>query len=252
MLQEDLAAARGEVQEDAGPEDDDSDASSQDSYFGLGAATPKPGKGPGRRSFSSPPATDVPAPSPKHENGREKDKDKDQDKEKDKEKGTGDKGDRRRQKQPASVLASAHASLQGLEQASPMALWKSAIKDSDLQSRLKKGGAAIGEVQQFQAALPEDSPKREDCAKVLGSLAAAIDSAPLCQEVFGKLRGKKAMEALADPSFHAELSRVLKLSTIDIDTVHGIIMHIGSKLIQAWPCQSVSFWFGFCCLFQLG
>ena len=246
-LQAELAAARGVKAEDSEDEDSDKDdgCSSASSVFGLDKTSAAPTND-GRKSVTQPTqprtrpdskttvtsepeqgtgteATGLESKPPRSRRGslpgaKTKEKDKAQES-KDKE----------------NPLAAAHSALQLLQQISPASQWQGKIKEQDLQSRLKKAGAAIGDVQRFQGTLPEGSQKeQEDCERLLSGLGDLVAAAPLCRDVFCKLKAKEqVMKSLQDSLFQDELLKVFALDTLDMETTSSILSAIAQKVIEA-------------------
>lgn len=132
-------------------------------------------------------------------------------------------------------LAAAHSALQLLQQISPASQWQGKVREQDLQSRLKKAGTAIGDVQRFQGTLPEDSQKeKEDCERLLSGLGGLVAAAPLCRDVFCKLKAKEqVMKSLQDSLFQDELLKVFALDTLDMETTSSILSAIAQKVVEA-------------------
>ena len=236
--QEELKAALGQAEEESvADKSDDDDASSVSSFFGLD----KSGGGDSRRrsrgsgveaeGAATPSVAGSPRRSPRRtRQGPERDR---QDKSQPAPKGRPRQGNGNRSK--PTPLASAQQALQSLEQASPPALWQGKMKDQELQARLKKAGTAIGELQQFQSTLLEDSPQRLDCERTLEGLSTIVAAAPLCRDVFAKLKSKgpSSLEVLQEAVFKEEVQKLFKLESLDTETASGIVVAMGQKLIEA-------------------
>ena len=121
---------------------------------------------------------------------------------------------------------------------------------------MKKAGNAIGELQKFQSTLLEDSPIRLDCERTLEGLSAIVAAAPLCGDVFGKLKslgkGSSSLEVFEEAVFKEELQKLFKLGSLDTKTASGIVVALGQKLIEAgmaglyrWPSKKT-----FACLIE--
>ena len=96
-------------------------------------------------------------------------------------------------------------------------------------------GTAIGELQQFQSTLLEDSPQRLDCERILEGLSTIVAAAPLCRDVFAKLKSKgpSSLGVLQEPVFKEEVQKLFKLESLDTETASGIVVAMGQKLIEA-------------------
>ena len=245
-MQAELAAATGVKAEESADEESDKDdgSSSESSVFGLDkSSAPPPAQKkaatvatPGSRRRSQSHRSESPENAdPDPADGLDKPK---PERPAPKSRLQKEMGQQSRRKsgegQNQNPIATAHSTLQLLQQISPASLWQGKIKEQDLQSRLKKGGAAIGDVQRFQGTLPEDSPQKADCERLLSGLGDLIEAGPLCRDVFCKLKAKQqVMQSLQDALFQADLMKVFALDTLDMETASAILSAIAQKVVEA-------------------
>ncbi len=235
-LQAELAAACGVKEESEDEESDQDDGSSSaSSVFGLDKTSSAPTSR--RRAVAATPpmsrprseAKEAAAPGP----GQGNDTEKSERATMKPRRGSG-AGDTKRGKEKESPLATAQSALQLLQQISPASQWQGKVKEQDLQSRLKKAGTAIGDVQRFQGTLPADSPQKADCERLLSGLGGLVEAAPLCRDVFCKLKAKQqVMQSLQDPLFQSDLLKVFALDTLDMETASAILSAIAQKVVEA-------------------
>ena len=140
------------------------------------------------------------------------------------------------------VMAAAQAALQGIQQASPSAVWKGAFREQEVNARVKKAAQSITELDQFQGTLGAEGEAislREDVRRLSGQLSDYIDAVPSLRETVSKLRGKKALEMLQDAESHSEIEKTLKCPGMDADTLSSMILFIGQKVVEA---RGLSVW----------
>lgn len=132
-----------------------------------------------------------------------------------------------------SSLAAGQVALQHLQQVTPPGLGKGNFRDNEVNGRLKKAAAAITDLERHGATLAAGSKEKKESEQMVELISSKVDSLPVVVESFSKLRGKKVLEFLNTPGFHADLQCALSSDGMDGDTLSSIIKFIGEKLIEA-------------------
>lgn len=134
----------------------------------------------------------------------------------------------------SKVLQTAEQNLKAVQQITPFTIWKNSFRENEIQSRLKKAGQSITDVEKFQATLADDNSQREDCGRILKKISDTVDGIGIFQGIIAKLKSKKVMEELRDATFHTALANALNSGdfSVDPDTQSAIIAFIGQKVVE--------------------
>ena len=123
-----------------------------------------------------------------------------------------------------------------LQQVDVGSIWKG-FREADINGRLKKMYEVLEPLEKAMLALVEDSPAHADASRAVSAAQALMHSVPQTQEVIGKLKAAKLsmVGLLKDELFCTELNAVLKSPGMDPELLANILSHMATKVTQeAW------------------
>jgi hypothetical protein len=126
----------------------------------------------------------------------------------------------------------ATACLQLLEQLTPAAIWKGALKEKGITARLSKATTCESELMQVQLKLEgSELTEVEDLIKVLKETILNITS---MQDLTKQIQASTCiLDLVKDHNFAEEATRLFKAIEIESDTLSAILNFLGQKLIEA-------------------
>ena len=131
---------------------------------------------------------------------------------------------------PAKVpLDQAQKALDLLKAVDAASVWKGALRDSDVNTRLKKMADALKLLEEASAAC-DGSPMQSKLTELIDAGNAAIAMVPKIQDVLGKLRSTKKVKALLeDQEFTDQMTDVISGPSMDPETFQSVMTTVASK-----------------------
>ena len=124
-------------------------------------------------------------------------------------------------------------------------LWRGAMRESEITSRMKKATDAVAELQQIAAAKPDEGGLASEAARLAEETERRVADISLFTDTVGKVKSakQKLTGLLQDQSFADKFTKALKTESIDADTLSSVLQAVATKIANE-ACTGTSCFLG--------